>query len=530
MARTARLSSVDDLPLSETRESSGPRGLLWLLLLVAAVPRVALMPFNENLYGDAVVRTELAEKWAHHPHWIASFDDGAFQFGPLHLYLVGLAFKLWPHREHAGRGVSLLFGVATVWPLYRLSRLFFDWKAGLWACLAFSVWGIHLQASTTAASESLGLFLIVAMLWSFARGMEENRLALLIVAAGLLNLAAATRYDAWMLIPLLAGVLAWADRDRLAAATRAVVFTLFCLPFPLVWMQGNALARGEALWPMHFIDQFHRAWFATEQARWGTGLFRLYNLAFWPGTALLTLTPLVAIFGVAGLVQAHRRRPELRWWTGLLLVPTVYFTVRGTVLGTFVPLARFTVVQLVMLLPFVHAGFEALTRGRSLIVRRSLGSLAVATAVGFPLWLGLFTYRAEGQWQDWLRPVSPTSTNSEVVRNAAQFIREQISSTGKALILDSDPNYLELQVGFFGGLPRDRMAFVRHQDFSERLRELEPGFLLRADRGLLERLPGTEIEGARLHFQGAWFEPLAKLEGPLHFYRRVEPAPAPQGL
>src|SRR5688572_23895868 len=87
------------VPLPSAEPDS--RLLLALVILGALVPRVAVFAVNENLYGDAVVRTELAEKWSKDPHWISSFGDGAFQFGPLHLYVVGTLLKVWPNREDA---------------------------------------------------------------------------------------------------------------------------------------------------------------------------------------------------------------------------------------------------------------------------------------------------------------------------------------------------------------------------------------------------------------------------------------------
>ncbi len=47
-----------------------PDTRLLVLLLLAAVllPRLLVLPFNENLYGDAVVRTENAERRAREPH------------------------------------------------------------------------------------------------------------------------------------------------------------------------------------------------------------------------------------------------------------------------------------------------------------------------------------------------------------------------------------------------------------------------------------------------------------------------------
>src|SRR5215468_50325 len=76
---------------SPPRVSSEEARALYRLLFACALvllPRLAVFPWSENLYGDAVVRTELAQRWLQNPHWIAHMDDGAFQYGPLHVYLV----------------------------------------------------------------------------------------------------------------------------------------------------------------------------------------------------------------------------------------------------------------------------------------------------------------------------------------------------------------------------------------------------------------------------------------------------------
>ncbi|WP_208719053.1 ArnT family glycosyltransferase, partial [Corallococcus sicarius] len=237
------------------------RWLVGLLLVAALLPRLGVFFLNENLYGDAVVRTELAERWLNAPHVITSYKDGTYQFGPLHLYLVGAVLSVFD-REVAGRLVSLVFGVLSVVPLFALTRRLFGWRAGVAAGLAFSVWGMHLQFSTTAGSEAVSLFFMLAVFALVAEGVEENRFQPLFWAGMLLNLACALRYDAWMYIPLITVALVFSSNDRVASLTRAVGFGLACLPFPLLWMQGNELAHGDPFFPMKAVDDFHRQWVA----------------------------------------------------------------------------------------------------------------------------------------------------------------------------------------------------------------------------------------------------------------------------
>jgi 4-amino-4-deoxy-L-arabinose transferase-like glycosyltransferase len=512
---TPVLSAVPDV-------APEPNSRLLLGLLIAAVllPRLLLMPFNENFYGDAVARTDLAERWARTPHLITSYGDGAYQFGPLHLYLVGAALKVVEDKALAGRLVSLLFGVLAVVPLFSLTRRLFDWRAGVWAALAFSVWGMHLQMSTTAASEALSLFL---MLWVFAllaEGLDENRLGPIFGAAAVLNLACATRYDAWLFIPLISVALLFWGEDRIAAATRAVGFGLLCLPFPLLWMQGNELAHGDPFYPIRAVEQFHADWVRDGVGRMGSLGYRLQNLGFWPGVALLTLSPGVGLLGMVGMKRMWRERPDVRWLVLAAVVPAAYFTFRAAVLLDFQPLGRFTVTEVALLLPFVVPGFEAAVGQRGAGVRKAVAGLCVVLAVAVPVGLGLYTFRLDGGLHDSFRPVSPTSTNPVPLMRVARFLQEEVAAKGGAAVLDQDPNYLDLQLAFFSGLPDERLARVRWETFRKHLREASPEYLVRFDGGALEKDAGVKLEGRTLTLDGVAYEEQDGFSAPLHVYRR----------
>ena len=289
---------------SPPRVSSEEARAIWSLLFACALvllPRLAVFPWSENLYGDAVVRTELAQRWLQNPHWIAHMDDGAFQYGPLHVYLVAGALALGIDREDAGRWVSLLFGVLTVLPLWSLTRRLGGAQAAWWATAGLALWGMHIQMSTTGGSESVGLFFVLWSLALLAEGLEENRFPPLFGSALVLNLACAIRYDCWLLIPLLCVLLLLGDRDRVAAVTRSVCYGLLAMPFVAAWMQGNERAKGDPFAPIRYIESFHRAWVADGVARWTSVGYRAQNLLFWPGVALLTLSPLIAWFGMRGM-------------------------------------------------------------------------------------------------------------------------------------------------------------------------------------------------------------------------------------
>jgi 4-amino-4-deoxy-L-arabinose transferase-like glycosyltransferase len=423
-------------------------------------------------------------------------------------------------REHAGRMLSLLAGVLTVVPLYSLSRRLWGWRAGAVACLGFAVWGMHIQFSTTGASESLALLLVLGCLALFARGLDESRFGPLALSAFLLNLACATRYDAWLLMPLLCGVLVLQDKDRIASLTRAALFGLLCLPFPLVWMQGNELATGNPFYPISYIDAFHKTWVGDGIGRYGQVGYRLHNLLFWPGAALFTLTPLVAVFGALGMARTWKEAPGKRWLLWVVWVPTVYFALRGAVLANFAPLGRFTATQVALLLPFVLPGFERAVRGRSEGFKRALAAVTVLCAVAFPAWLGSFTLYRDGSAATTLRPVSPTSTNPVELMAVAGFLKNEVAPKGGAAIIDTDGQYRDLQLAFFGGLPEPRMARYRWEDFPKLLASASPEYLVRFEGGGLERDPGFSTTAGGIVLRGVTYRELPGFAAPYHVYRR----------
>jgi len=511
-------SRVVSLP----RASEEPRASLVLVLLCAAVllPRAIVFPFGENLYGDAVVRTELAGRWLERPHWIASMDDGAYQFGPLHLYAVAAALATGLVKEDAGRWVSLLFGVLTVFPLYALTRRLFGWQAGVVAGLGLAVWGMHIQMSTTAGSEALALFLVLWLLDLFARGVEENRFGALLGSAAVLNLACAVRYDCWLLMPLLVVLLLVGDRDRIAAVTRAIAFALASLPFPLLWMQGNERARGNSFAPMLYIESFHRTWVQDGVARWTNAGYRAQNLVFWPAVALLTLSPLLAYFGMRGMVHVFRTDKKHRWLVWTSLAPALYFTFRSAVLLNFVPLARFTINQVALVLPFVLPGFDAALAGRSPRMRQGWALATALLAMATPLVMTAVTLRREDGLARSLRPVTPLSTNSPEVMRVAEYLRTDVLQNGGSAVIDSDPEYMDIQIAFFSGLPDERLARHRWENFRERVASAKPDTLVRREGGGLDHEADVRVEGPTLFFAGQVFREVPGFERPWHVYRR----------
>lgn len=481
----------------------------WPWVWVTALTRVAAFCFTENLYGDSVVRTWLGYLWVQTPHVIGSFDQGGYQYGPLHVYLVGLATLLpWPMADSA-RLVSLLAGIVTVWPLRRLTASLFDDRAATLTCAAWAFWGLHIQFSTTTSAEALNLMLVVTCLWWLQRWFETHARVWLLGAALMLNLACATRYDSWLYVPLL--TLAVYGRARKLRS--AALFGAASMAFALPWMFGNFVDRGSPLFPFAYIDEFHRHWFRSEQAIWGSH-YKWITTFFWPGSAVMTLTPLIALFGFIGCVRAWGAKPSSRWLIGLIVIPTVMYTVRSTVFLSFVPLARFTAKEVALLLPFVGVGAGVTSTWLKPRVFRLVMTLALGCMVVWPVWLSWFTYRTDGSWQNTLRAISPVTTNSPRLMQVARWL-ETVASDGSVVIIDLDPRgYDDLQLSFYSGFAFEKVARLRSPLFERRLQDGPVKWLVRFEGGALD----TTHQFVNDTFRGMQFDEIAGFPPPFHVY------------
>ena len=143
-------------PLMLSRNAALAIGLAILL-------RLALFAFAENKHGDAPMRALIAERMVLEPA-SAAVPRTYCQFGPLHTTLMRPFIALDPLAPRSSRYLSLLAGIAVLFPFLAFARRLVGQPAAELATFALAVSPLHLQASTTAASEALYLLLWVCAL------------------------------------------------------------------------------------------------------------------------------------------------------------------------------------------------------------------------------------------------------------------------------------------------------------------------------------------------------------------------------
>src|SRR6059058_5220864 len=125
---------IDGPPDAQLHSADALKRSLLVPLAVAVLARAAPLIYGFEHYGDAPVRIELAQRWAADPHlWHGYLES--YQYGPLHLTLIGGLVRLLGDRIFAARLLSLVCGLTGVWLLYRIAGRERGPGAGFWAAL-----------------------------------------------------------------------------------------------------------------------------------------------------------------------------------------------------------------------------------------------------------------------------------------------------------------------------------------------------------------------------------------------------------
>jgi 4-amino-4-deoxy-L-arabinose transferase-like glycosyltransferase len=231
--------------------SSFPARLALIVVAAAALRLVYALAFAPHTAGavdDGFWYQEVSRNVADGRGFVVplgSFDAGTFhleptaEHGPLYPLALAAARELGLNADAALRALGALFGALTVTAVGLLGRRFGGERLGLLAAGIAAVSPLLIAADGALTSETLYAALIAGLLLAavrFADAPGPGRGALLGVAIGL---AALTRSEALLLLPLLALPLAWRG-GRPGRALRLAA-PLLCAALVLApWVARNA--------------------------------------------------------------------------------------------------------------------------------------------------------------------------------------------------------------------------------------------------------------------------------------------------
>jgi 4-amino-4-deoxy-L-arabinose transferase-like glycosyltransferase len=363
---------------------------------LAILLRLALFPFAENKHGDAPMRALVAERMVIDPA-SAAVPRTYCQFGPLHTTLMRPFIALDPVAPRSSRILSLLAGIAVLFPFLAFARRLVGQRGAEVATFILALSPLHLQASTTAASEALYLLLWVCALERLLAALDSRRLRTFAAGGLLASLAAVTRYDAWLALPIaVLAAFVFETRDRRRILPGLAVFSGCAASLPVAWLAWGARVGGDPLFFAHYIMTDHAGLAAEVLGRFGPVLGRARQLGIWTLAFVGAMTLPGALAAGLALARACRRQagraeagltaarlsPAMRIVVVAALGPPALYLARGLLFQSFEPLARFAVVPGVLLLPLAAAAVPPVFARRFLVATAS-----AAVAFSIVVWL-----------------------------------------------------------------------------------------------------------------------------------------------
>jgi 4-amino-4-deoxy-L-arabinose transferase-like glycosyltransferase len=322
-----------DLPLS--RRQFAERLALCGILAIAAVARLWLLTagvphavgIDEPIVVDHALRILHTGDW--NPH--------VFNYPSLVIYLhaaVAIVRFLWGALSgqwasldgfdiaavyQAGRFVTAMIGVATVWLTYALGMELASRRVALLAAAQMAVRPMHVRESHYALTDVPMTALVTLALWLALRAARRGTIRDYAWAGAACGLAAAAKYTGG--VAFVGVVVAWllhewraADRGRKIGASAGAAALAFLVAVPYSWLDLPAFLDG-------FASLFSHYSMPTGPV---DPVWMIYAKHLWlDGAITLTLALAGALFVLA-------RRTDRRRWAPILAVGLTHFYALST--------------------------------------------------------------------------------------------------------------------------------------------------------------------------------------------------------
>ena len=157
-------------PIANTLKNCSRYG--WALIAVGALLRIVSFFFSANSGGDAWGREAVAAEWLKHP----VFKIGFGYSPPGHFWLIALFTLIFHDVVFAGRFLSLVTGIGSLYLVWRLARNLYGEPSGVLALAIFAFYSLHIGYSTTSSAEvSYLFFLLAGLMLFFGYFRDESR-------------------------------------------------------------------------------------------------------------------------------------------------------------------------------------------------------------------------------------------------------------------------------------------------------------------------------------------------------------------
>ncbi|MFT6210077.1 MAG: hypothetical protein ACJATE_000680 [Bacteroidia bacterium] len=352
------------------------------IVLLAIVVRLLILPWSQTVHADAVSRVFLALNWLSNPHYIT---DG--YWGPLHHYLNALFLWIFPGWIIGPKLLNIILASLTVAPLYGFTMsLFSNRKGAVFVALIYVFCPIVMRNSFQSLAGISYAFFVVSSMFFLAEGLrKDGNLEYAILAGFAITLAAATRYEAWVIIATFTLVSMLFEQWKFTA-----VFWIFAMIFPGSWMIGNQIEFGDFLYSVNQND----VWNIEKEGINDNvdAVLLMQRKIFFPLSFIQNVSPITALFILFGLGWAITKRKitraQLIWLIPFVVMAAIFM--QKAYAGTLMMQNRFTQTWVILLLPFTALAFvnPNFTKLKSVLM-----TIAVVTLMPLSFFWGLPKYQ-----------------------------------------------------------------------------------------------------------------------------------------
>lgn len=345
------------------------------------------MPWSQMVHADAVTRVFLALQWLEDPHYIT---DG--YWGPLHHYLNALFLSIFPGRDVGPKMLNIILASLTVIPLYKFTQNLFENKKGaVFVALIYAFSPIVFRNSFQALAGVSYAFFIVLSMYLISEGLKKNAKLVYAILAGLsITCAAATRYEAWVVIAAFTLLLLVLRQWKFM-----MVFWLFAMIFPATWMIGNQLKFGDFLYSVNQNDVWNIQLEGINDKV--DAVEKIKRVLFFPMSFMFNISPITIGLLLWALFIAFKRRAmstlQLVWLIPFGVMFAIFMQKAWA--GTLMLQHRFIITWIILGLPFVALIFKD-ERAQKLKTRLMIIAVATTIPLSFCWWL--FPYEIALRW------------------------------------------------------------------------------------------------------------------------------------
>ena len=221
---------------------------------------------------------------------------------------MGAFVYLIPDVLVAGRVLSLVLGIASLYWVWKLARILYGERAAGLSLAVFALYSLHVGYSTTSSSEVPCVFFVLSGLFFFFYHFHRgtNRLWHLAISGAALSIAGSIRYEAWIVVGslLVALALLWIQDARRRERMKSVIASLVTFgalggAWPAVMMTYCWRKFGD---PLYLLTATHtRMALVLATAKPVT-----YHLALIPSVLFISLSPLAFVAAIYGIVRSRR--------------------------------------------------------------------------------------------------------------------------------------------------------------------------------------------------------------------------------